>query len=862
MKRILSAIAILSLAVSCDKCDCVPQEPYDDTQIKEAIKDLQDRVSQLESKVAENVAALQSMISLGSIRSCEFDSQTGKAVITLADGKKITVDLTVKGMSLMTVLKDSHGKYYWAVCTDGKSTFLEIEGKKVPVAVTPALKISEQNEWLISVDGGATWVSTGIYQQVSSGDAVPGNPGTPENPSAPMFFTDVKVEGNMLVLTLADGNVIKVAITGEAVFESETDTLWFARESVQKTAALKMNNLKAFTITEKPEGWTASVQSDTTLLVTSPADITLAPRSGAVKILGLFEGGSNPEIVTVELVYEEAVTLAPAVGTEVSVVLSDHALEDVEGYVIGAWKASDFSKEAVAQWLNTEEGYLSECYSVSRNFDIAELVQEYDPTEAYVVFATVHLPVMQLISGSMKYESDDIQSVKIGSTQAQFGFSDIYFDSANLYLELKDIPEYYGGFAELGFWEAVEKENTLKSITQENLPKQTVNTYEGPANGFPDGVINSSILPGKDYIVWIMPCSESNVYDEKDFITYSFSTPGVSADPSIAAPSYVVTERTFGGFTAEVTPASEVYKTYAAIRKGTAIPEDEMTCVLELIDIDKHSLGSEKFEVTSNSFSADEEAYLVAVSVSRDGKYGKLLKEKVELKKMEYTDAVSVEVANIEYGVGDVTLMLKFNGNPATISYYCSSSVYYSDDVVQDYLAKGQLGDSVNDKQISTLLNGHQIYFEGLTLNVEYTFYALVKDADGNPSRVCKTTFIPTASQVDYILNTDPEYTYGMPQLSGKRVLTKYTLSVQKPDECVKYWLFKGDPEYFTGDVWIDTDKLVTMQLELSGETVHTEPNETITYTNVNSMTRIYMAWLDDKGRYHAIYEFNPNTNK
>ena len=101
-----------------------------------------------------------------------------------------------------------------------------------------------------------------------------------------------------------------------------------------------------------------------------------------------------------------------------------------------------------------------------------------------------------------------------------------------------------------------------------------------------------------------------------------------------------------------------------------------------------------------------------------------------------------------------------------------------------------------------------------------------------------------------------------MPQLSGKKVISKYTLSVQKPDECIKYWLFKGDPEYFTGDVWIDTDKLVTMQLELSGETVHTEPNVTISYTGINSMTRIYMAWLDDKGRYHAIYEFNPNTNK
>ena len=862
MKRILSAIAILALAVSCDKCDCVPQEPYDDSDIKEAIKDLQDRVSELESKVADNVAALQSMISLGSIRSCEFDSQTGKAVITLEDGKKITIDQTVKGVSLMTVLKDTDGKYYWAVCKDGKSSFLEIEGKKVPVAVTPALKISEQNEWLISVDGGTTWVSTGIYQQVSSGDAAPETPETPSAPSSPVFFTDVKVQGNMLVLTLADGNVIKVAITGDAVFESETDTLWFAKESIEKTAVLKMNGLKAFTITEKPEGWKAAVQADSTLLVTSPADISVAPRTGAVKILGLFEGGANPEIVTVELIYEDPVTLAPGVGTEVTVTLSDHAMDDIEGYVIGVWKASDFSKEAVAQWLNTEEGYLSECHSESKTFDVASLVQDYNPSEAYVVFATEHLPVRQLLAGTMKYEADDIQTVKIGSTQASMGFSNIYFDSADLYLQITDIPAYYGGFSELGFWDAVEKENTLKSLQQDALTPLTASVYQGPANGFPDGIINAQILPSKDYIVWIMPYSDAGTYAETDFITYTFSTPGVTPDESIPAPSYKVTERTFGGFTADVTPTADVYKTYAAIRKGTAIPEDDMTCVLELIDIDNYSSGSETLTVTSNSFSEDEEAYLVAVSVSRDGKYGKLLKEKVELKKMEYTDAVSVSVVNTEYGVGDVTLFLKFVGNPSTISYYYSSSVYYTDDVVQDYLAKGQMGDSVIDKEISTLLNGHQIYLEGLTLNVEYTFYALVKDADGNPSKVCKTTFIPTASQVDYILNTDPEYTYGMPQLSGKKVLTKYTLSVQKPDECIKYWLFKGDPEYFTGDVWIDTDKLVTMQLELSGETVHTEPNETITYTGINSFTRIYMAWLDDKGRYHAIYEFNPNTNK
>ena len=96
-----------------------------------------------------------------------------------------------------------------------------------------------------------------------------------------------------------------------------------------------------------------------------------------------------------------------------------------------------------------------------------------------------------------------------------------------------------------------------------------------------------------------MPYSDAAAYTETDFITYTFSTPGVKADESIPAPTYKVTERTFGGFTAEVTPAADVYKTYAAIRKATAIPEDEVTCVMELIDIDSHSSGLETVTVTS-----------------------------------------------------------------------------------------------------------------------------------------------------------------------------------------------------------------------------------------------------------------------
>ena len=110
---------------------------------------------------------------------------------------------------------------------------------------------------------------------------------------------------------------------------------------------------------------------------------------------------------------------------------------------------------------------------------------------------------------------------------------------------------------------------------------------------------------------------------------------------------------------------------------------------------------------------------------------------------------------------------------------------------------------------------------------------------------------------VDYVLSTAENYTYGMPQLSGSwSGNTAYKLNVEKPESCVKFWLFKGDPEYFTGDPWTDTDKLITSQLY--GVEEHSESISNKVYSYLNSASRFYLAWLDDKGEFHAIYEYNP----
>ena len=168
-----------------------------------------------------------------------------------------------------------------------------------------------------------------------------------------------------------------------------------------------------------------------------------------------------------------------------------------------------------------------------------------------------------------------------------------------------------------------------------------------------------------------------------------------------------------------------------------------------------------------------------------------------------------------------------------------------------------QYGDATTT-DISKLQNGNQIYLNGLQVGAPYTFYAVVHAQDGTPSHLFKATFTPSMN-VDYILADSADYEYGLPRLSGEwKGSNRYILSVEKPAECVKYWLFQGDPEYFLGDVWSNTDKLVAE--ELYGVEVHTDSFSNKTYSHMHNESRFYVAWVDDKGRFHAIYEYNPHN--
>lgn len=841
MKRSVKVIAKAMIMMSCASVAAVSCDTYDDSEIWETIKELQEKIEALEQQVADNVAALQSIVTLEKIRSCSFDAETGKVTITLLDGKTITIDQTVDGYPLVTVKQDADGAYYWALCKDGNTEFLMVDGAKVPVAVTPEFKISDSGEWMISVDGGKTWIPTGMTSD--------------EGSSSAKFFSDVKMEGDYMVLTLADGSIIKVAVVGEAGISVSPDSLWFSRTSMLKTASVEMNNVKSYTVTEKPEGWKAYIE-ESYLNVTSPEDFTAAADQGTVKILALFEGGAQPEILSVHVAYEHPLSLSLD-NESVVVKLSERTGDDYSGYVIAAWPSKEFTPELAVGWLNSEGTQMTP-KTGSATYAVSELVEEFVAKESYTVFAVPYLPAAQIAQGNMSYKTADLKTIEFTNEGMYWSFSDISYDHAHLKASFSEVTSYYGGFFDLAAWNNYAQKNILESISYGDLLPCKDLSYDGPASGFPFNEEVEDLLPSTEYVVWMLPYKKGYKYKASDFVTKTFTTKGIYADSSIPAPEAEVGDVTASGFTATVTPAAGAYKTYAAIRPANAVPEEDIESVTDLMRLGNYSMGNEILTISTSNYDSSTELCLVAVSVTEDGRFGSIVNQKVQLKELEFRDDLSVSVTGIKYGLGDVTLSLSFEGNPVSMTYFAETFTFYTDETLQRLMALGQLGNADTVK-ISSLKDG-SLNISGLSVGSLYTFYAVVTDADGAASKLCKYEFTPSVS-VDYITSSSPDYGYGMPSLSGSwKNASTYLLNVDMPAECEKYWIYVGDTEYMTGDPWTDSDKIITDALY--GISSYSESRTGLTYQYLNKSSRVYMVWLDDKGAYHAVYEYNPQNDR
>ena len=155
MKKLYRIIIVM--AASLAVCGCL----YDDSNLTERIDDFKNRIEALKNGISEMNASLEALGELtgGNVITSFMEDSEGNYVISYLDGsgaEKSVVIATSSQMLNVPVLGvqlDPQTQIYWWTVTDpdGDTSFLMIDGKKVPVSGNaPEISVNEDGFWTVS----------------------------------------------------------------------------------------------------------------------------------------------------------------------------------------------------------------------------------------------------------------------------------------------------------------------------------------------------------------------------------------------------------------------------------------------------------------------------------------------------------------------------------------------------------------------------------------------------------------------------------------------------------------------------------------------------------------------------------------
>ena len=300
MKRILNFWLMAIAGMLLTSCE------YDDTYLWNEIEDIKNRVEVLEDavqKINGDIAALQTIVDAleRNLYVTSVETTAEGYSIHFSDGSVATISNGEDGVNapVISIREDVDGNYYWTL--DGE--WLLVDGEKVRAngfdgkdgedgeagedAVAPQVRINDDTkEWEISIDGGLTWISTGVRAEGRDGSAGGGDSNT-------LFVSVDTSNDEYVVITLADGTQLKLARYDETapVFVI-TDAPELAQVEYGKSEvyAVTAENVADYIISE-PEGWKVCF-AENQLTVTAPEkDLCHFDKEGKIAIAVVSEQG-------------------------------------------------------------------------------------------------------------------------------------------------------------------------------------------------------------------------------------------------------------------------------------------------------------------------------------------------------------------------------------------------------------------------------------------------------------------------------------------------------------------------------------------------------------------------------------------
>lgn len=197
-KRILFAAFAACLLAGCDNDD-----------LEKRVDSLENRLEIVEKTLTEinsGISSLQTIVEAlqnGKSVSNVEETATGY-VITFSDGSNITLKHGQDGTNGQNAtapvigMAEFEGAYYWTVTIDGKTQFMENNGKKVPVTGnTPKMGVDENGYWTVDTGNGPEQVKD------EEGNSIPARAGATGS-----FISDVVYTDKSIKFIFSDGTTI------------------------------------------------------------------------------------------------------------------------------------------------------------------------------------------------------------------------------------------------------------------------------------------------------------------------------------------------------------------------------------------------------------------------------------------------------------------------------------------------------------------------------------------------------------------------------------------------------------------------------------------------------------------------------
>ena len=880
-KGVLSTLVLTAMvAVSCT-------EPYDDTQIRQEIADLYEKVSKLEEKLNSEVAALKTLIDEKTVVASATKNNDGSWEILLTSGEKITVypqyqpepQAPEVNNGCVTVIKDGD-VYYWAQIVDGKAVAItDAAGNKIPVAhsATPQFRVNPATgDVELTVDGGNTWVVVEKAEQE-------------ETPEPTCIFTGVVDGESSIDFTLASGEVISVPKAETIDFGVQAGKT-FVAPGQSAEVALKAENIDDLTVIAKPEGWKASI-SGKTLTVVAPAQEKLdageAELEGLVKIHAA--GGDGKCMVGKLMVSAStASVLLEVVGENVTLYNNTGLRRSGVSYGIATYE--EFNAEAIAKAKNNYELMAYELYDTQATVSVKQMYNEmiaqvYDPA-SYVDVPTGTSYVIWALAGSDAwdhvYSADEVVYTVYTPAFLNVESTAVTFNS----VEISAVGGGYAGYI-VGVVAAASAEEAKMQIENSfgnwqmgwgmfGAELKELN-YKGDILGFGDAYY-PAVYPNTTYVVYILPLVDGKAESEylvSDLKTYSFSTPNIEAGGS-ATLAFEALETTYSNIEVAIKGSENttmIYSVFATADEFAAYKTDEelIQYVIEYNSAyNMMAIGKESTAYIS-SLNPGDAATVLAFAVDTEGKYSKLYKQEFKTNTLTYnTMKVNVDAAASKVDVTTASIKVSTEGGtPVSYRYIAVDTTGYSwkDEATTETQLALDSNWNVKTIAVADVVDGY-INLDDLTTNNQYAFGIVAIDAEGNPSHATFHYFTPSLPEYPIIRSTNEAYAAMVPTVESVVAWNSdygafdVTVTVTPAAGTTKYWLAVWDSESAVAPDSPAKDIIDNLMLKEGQYYGSVSGTEAATFTPSYKSGRtydvkavVYVAWCDAAGNYYEAVQ-------